>query len=351
MKDWRDILLTPETKIRDTIQAIDSGALGIALVTDSNGRLIGTVTDGDIRRGILKGVSLESPVAEIMNGSPTVARSGDSREKILAIMKMKTLHQIPVVDEKHHVIGLEVLESIIQTPHRENLVVLMAGGLGTRLRPLTDTYPKPLIKIGGKPVLETILENFISHGFYRFRISVNYKAELIEEYFGDGSRWGCTIDYIHENMRMGTAGALTLLDEEPHEPLLVMNGDVLTNVNFQKLLDYHKERHAHATMCIREYDYQVPYGVVRFEQHHLLGIEEKPVQRYFVNAGIYVLQPEVLSLIPRNAFFDMPQLFESLISEDCRSAIFPIREYWLDIGRMDDLERANIEFKDNFVYQ
>ena len=348
MKDWRKVLVSSDITIRETIRVIDSGALKIALVVNDGNRLIGTVTDGDIRRGILRGCSLEDRVAEVMNATPTIAIQNEGREKILMLMRQKQVFQIPIVDGDGSLVGLEVLENILETPRHDNWVVLMAGGLGTRLKPLTDEIPKPLLKVGGKPILETILENFLEYGFTRFYISVNYRAELIEEYFGNGSRWGAEIQYLREDRKLGTAGALGLLPARPAAPVLVMNGDLLTKVNFQQLLDFHLEHRAQGTMCVREYDFQVPYGVVKLDKHRIYSIEEKPVQRFFVNAGIYVLEPDVLDLIPKNAYFDMPTLFEKLVEQQKETAVFPIREYWLDIGRIDDFERAKGEFGEVF---
>ena len=344
MKDWKNVLVSPDTSIREAIRIIDQGALKIALVVDEGSRLVGTVSDGDIRRGILKGCELENPVQQIMNTSPSVAGKNDGREKILSLMRQKQIYQIPLVDGDGFLVGLEVIDTILAPPQRNNWVVLMAGGLGTRLKQLTADTPKPLLKVGDKPILETILGNFIEHGFNRFFISVNYKSEMIEEYFGDGSRWGVQIDYLREDKKLGTAGALGLLPEKPSAPLLVMNGDLLTKVNFQQLLDFHIEHNSTATMCVREYDFQVPYGVVKLDQHRILSIEEKPIQRFFVNAGIYILQPEVLDLIPNGLPLDMPALFDKLLELEKETAVFPVREYWLDIGRMDDFERANGEF-------
>lgn len=344
MKDWKKVLITEQATLRETIGIIDGGALKIALVVDAGKRLLGTVSDGDIRRGILRGCSLEDSVQEVLNRTPTVAAQNEGRDKILAMMRQKQVYQIPVVDAEGVIVGLEILERILEVPKHDNWVVLMAGGLGSRLAPLTEDTPKPLLKVGGKPILETIIENFVDYGFTNFRISVNYKAEMIESYFGDGSRFGARIDYLREEKKLGTAGALSLLSERPTSPVLVMNGDVLTKVNFQQLIDFHREHQAQATMCVREYDFQVPYGVVTLNKHRILTIEEKPVQRFFVNAGIYVLEPETLALIPKDSYYDMPTLFEQLVAREQETAVFPIREYWLDIGRMDDFQRAEGEF-------
>ncbi len=345
---WRELMVSPDTPILKTLEIIDASARQIALVVDRDERLLGTVTDGDVRRGLLKGKSLQDPVSQVMNPYPTVASPYDSRENILALMKIKQLKQIPVVDEDGRVLHVEILQELLRPVRKENTVVLMAGGFGTRLRPLTQECPKPLLKVGDKPILETILHNFIEHGFYRFYISVHYKAEMIQQYFGDGSRWNVEIQYLHEDESLGTAGALSLLPERPASPFFVMNGDLLTKVNFEQLLDFHTVHRAKATMCVREYEHQVPYGVVRLNRHQLLGIEEKPVQRFFVNAGIYVLDPSVLDLIPRRTYFDMPSLFDALVKRQEQTIAFPIREYWLDIGRMGDFERANLEFAEVF---
>lgn len=348
MKDWKTVVVAPDISIRETIRIIDQGALKIALVVDAGQRLLGTVTDGDVRRGILKGCSLEDGVRQVMNTSPTVAGKQDGREKILALMRQKQIYQIPLVDAGGVLVGLEVIDTILAPPRFDNWVVLMAGGLGSRLKSLTAEIPKPLLKVGDKPILETILDNFIEHGFHRFFIAVNYKSELIEDYFGDGSRWGVRIDYLREKKKLGTAGALGLLPERPDAPVLVMNGDVLTKVNLQQLLDFHLDHRVAATMCVREYDFQVPYGVVKLDRHRIASIEEKPIQRFFVNAGIYVLNPEALETVPNDAYFDMPSLFTRLAEEQRETAAFPIREYWLDIGRLDDFERAQAEFGSAF---
>jgi dTDP-glucose pyrophosphorylase/predicted transcriptional regulator len=348
MKTWEKVLLSPDATIRDAIKAIDASSLQIALVVDSARRLKGTITDGDVRRGILKGISLDRPVTEVMNPHPTVANMDDTRDSILATMKLRAVRQIPVLDKNDSVAGIELLNDLIQPRERDNRVVLMAGGIGSRLRPLTNDCPKPLIQVGNKPILETILENFIEYGFRHFYISVNYMADMVKDHFKDGSHWGVDIRYIHEDKAMGTAGPIGLLPETLNQPLLVMNGDLLTKVNFQQLLDFHLEHQSQATMCVREYDFQVPYGVVRLEKHRLLQIEEKPVQRFFVNAGIYVLEPKVLKHIPHGDYFDMTDLFAKIITQGLETAAFPIREYWIDIGRLDDLERAKGEYQGIF---
>ncbi len=342
-------LISEDATIGQAIAAIDWSDQKIALVVDDNVGLLGTVTDGDVRRAILRGVDLESPAREIMNRSPTVANSGDSDESVLALMKRERLHQIPFVNEEGRVVGIKTIDDIMADAGQDNLVVLMAGGLGTRLRPLTDKRPKPLLELGSKPLLETILKSLTKYGFRRFFISVNYKAEMVKAYFGDGSRWNVDIRYIEEDERLGTGGALTLLPEKPTAPFLVMNGDLLTNINFRHLLDYHHHQSCKVTMCVCDYENQIPYGVVGIENQRVAALMEKPVQRYFINAGIYVLEPEVLSQLPTGEVFDMTTLIDRLVADKSEVAVFPIREFWLDIGHHEDYERAAGHYRKLFT--
>ncbi len=348
MKDWRKCLITPNTSALEAIKIIDDSAVQIAVVVNEEKLLLGTVTDGDIRRAILKGISLNRPVQEVMNTKPITAREKQERYAILAKMHAKGLQQIPIVDDNGIVVGIELLKELLGSNAKENPVILMAGGLGSRLQPLTNDCPKPLLEIGSKPILETILENFIEYGFEKFYLAVNYKAEMIERYFGDGSNFGVKIRYIHEKKRMGTAGALSLMPEKPKVPVVVMNGDLLTKVNFQHLIDFHMERKSVATMCVREYSYKIPYGVIEIEKGQIAKLQEKPACSAFVNAGIYVLNPEVIDRIPPDTFFDMPDLFNELIAEKKTTAAFPIREYWMDIGQMDDFKKAEDDFFEVF---
>lgn len=332
----------------EAIRIIDVSALQIALVVDENRRLLGVVTDGDVRRAILNGVSLDKPVHLIMNRDVTTVNNLASREEIIALMKKNDLKQMPIVDEKGAVVDLKVIIDLIDEPKKDNWVVIMAGGVGARLRPLTDDRPKPLLEVGGKPILETILENFVGFGFRSFFISVNYKYEMIKDFCGDGCKWGIKIQYLREKKKMGTAGALSLLPAKPEKPLIIINADVLTNVNIQQLLDFHNEHKAAATMCVQDYHFEVPYGVIKINQHRIKGLDEKPVQRFFVNAGIYVLEPRVLDVIPTQESFDMTELFTRLIDQGFEIVAFPIREYWMDIGRVEDYKKANGDYLENF---
>ena len=347
-KSWQNTLVSPDATIIKALEIIDKGALQIALVVDGDGKMLGTVTDGDVRNGILRGISLEEPVRKIMCRAPVTAKADEDREAILEKMRRADILHIPLLDGKGRVIGLEILKNLALAARRDNVIVIMAGGLGKRLRPLTDDCPKPMLSVAGKPVLEIIIGAAMEYGFHRFYISVNYKSEMIEDYFGDGSRWRAEITYLQEKEELGTAGALSCLPERPAKPFIVMNGDLLTKVNFHHLLNFHGDHNAAATMCVREYHYQVPYGVVRADGHRLAAIDEKPVQTFFVNAGIYVMEPGILDLIDPRTSLDMPVLFEKLIQQRKEAIVFPIREYWLDIGHPKDLERAQYEYQNNF---
>lgn len=348
MKNWERIIVTPLTSILETIEVIDKAATQIAIVVNDKQELLGTVTDGDIRRAILKNISLDNPIEQVMNSNPKVGKINDKISKVHALIKNTSIKHLPIVDEQNRIVGVTSLDDLIQSEKKDNIVILMAGGLGTRLRPLTENIPKPLLKVGQKPILETTLESFIDYNFSDFYISVNYKSDLIKEYFNSGSKWGVTIEYIEEHRRLGTAGALSLLNRKPDKPVIVMNGDLLTKINFDELLKFHETHNAAATMCVREYYHQVPYGVIKTNGHRLEGIEEKPTHSYFVNAGIYVLSPEILELIPQDTFYDMPTLFEFLSTKKYETIVFPIHEYWLDIGQMNDYEKANFEFSEVF---
>lgn len=353
MKNWKKVAVSPQTSIRDTIAVIDKYASQIALVVDEDDKLLGTVTDGDIRRGLLKGVSLEEPVKQVYYVSPLTASVEDSHATVIRIMKEQYIKQVPILDEKGRVVSLQTLKELLSRQKRKNPVILMAGGLGTRLRPMTDNCPKPLLKVGGKPVLETILNGFIDDGFDTFYISVNYKADMIEDYFGDGARWGVNIEYLREDKRLGTAGSIGLLPEKPELPFIVMNGDLLTRVDFNNLLEFHENNvqlgKAMATMCVREYNLQIPYGVVRQEGSRLIRLDEKPVQRFFVNGGIYVFQPDIMDLIPEGEYFDMTHLFDQMLEQQIKAVVFQIREYWMDIGHKRDFEMADGEYGEIFI--
>lgn len=348
MKDITNIQLKSNQSIQDALKTIDKEAIRIAVVIDNNKKVIGTISDGDIRRALLKGKNISDDIKDVYFKTPTICNINEPIEKIIQTAISKKVYQIPIVDDKGFLVKIEDLGNMLSITKRDNEVVLMAGGLGTRLRPLTTDTPKPLLQVGNKPILETIILNFAKYGFVNITISVNYKSEMIIEYFGDGSKFGVNISYIHEKDRLGTAGALSLLKNKPNKPFFVMNADLLTDINFIHLLDYHYAEISTATMCVREYDFQVPYGVIEVEKQQIKSIVEKPLHKFFVNAGIYILSPSILDNIPHNEFYDMPTLFNELITNKEKVLSFPIHEYWLDIGRMGDFEQAQLEYGEVF---
>lgn len=342
--EWKNVLLAPSATLLEALNILNSEALRVILVVDNEYHLVGVVTDGDIRRGLLRNLSLSEPIEMVMNSNPTVARYGTKREDLIDLMESRDILSIPLI-ENGKVVGLETLQEARSKPKHNNPVFIMAGGFGTRLKPLTDNCPKPMLKVGGRPILETLIRSFIKSGFENFYISTHYMPEQIEKYFGDGSSLGVKITYVHEDSPLGTGGALGLLPDSLSTglPLIMMNGDVLTRVDFQRLLEFHNKNKADATMCVREYDYQIPYGVINGEGSKITSMVEKPTQRFFVNAGIYVVSPRVLKSVPKNYKIDMPTLLEQHMHERNNILMFPIHEYWLDIGRMDDFNRAQAD--------
>jgi len=336
--------------MKTAIEVLNKEALRIVMVVDHDCRLVGTVTDGDIRRGLIKYISLETPLNEFMFRKPTVANIDDDRDLLLARMKTKDLLQVPIVDSNKRVVGLETLQNLLESRKYNNPVFLMAGGFGKRLSPLTDDIPKPLLKVGEKPILEIILEQFVAAGFYNFYVSTHYKADMIREHFGDGSNWDVSIKYIHEKEPLGTAGALGLLPKDLLEqPIIMMNGDLLTKVDLKELLNFHLEHNGDATMCVRKYDFQVPYGVIKTKGHKVVDIIEKPTHSFFVNAGIYVLSLSTLSHIKCGTYLDMPQMLKTVIEKNGQVAMFPVHEYWLDIGQIEQFNKAQHDVSDIFT--
>jgi len=341
LQNWLKTIILSNKTIKDVIEILEYGGLRIALVVGDDNSLKGTVTDGDVRRALINDMSLDGLVSEIMNSNPVIAKTSDSREKLLIKMKSESILHMPIVNEHGKLCGLETLQQLIQTPSYDNPVFLMAGGLGSRLQPLTLDTPKPLLNVGSKPILETILEQFITAGFHNFFISTNFKSEMIQKHFGDGSSWSVSIQYINEEKPLGTAGALGLLpDNLPNLPIIIMNGDLLTKVDFQLLLSFHNEHDGIATMCVREYEYQVPYGVVDIEESQIKNIIEKPMHKFFVNAGIYVLDKTLIKKINGKSKMDMPDFLLKYVDKPFIKA-FPVHEYWLDIGHMNEYQLAN----------
>lgn len=346
---WKNVVITATSTMGEAIEVINAMGLRVALVVDELNKLLGVITDGDIRRALLAHKELSSPVTQIMNSHPKTALINTSRVQLLSIMKKESILSIPIVNESGALIALETLHEVINTKRYETPVFLMAGGFGTRLQPLTNSCPKPLLKVGGKPILETILEGFVAAGFYHFYISTHFLPDMIKEYFGDGSKWDVKIKYVYETSPLGTGGALSLLpDDLPDMPIIMMNGDILTKVDFENLLNYHEKQNALCTMCGTEYEFQVPYGVIESDGERVTSMVEKPLQKYFINAGIYVIEPRLIKSLSKNSAIDMPNLLKEQMSKGEEVAIFPLHEYWLDIGKMNDFERAQHDYKRDF---
>ena len=337
------LVIVPSLNIRSAARVIQSAEIKILLVCDGNRKLLGTVTDGDIRRAVSNGDDLDGPVDSIMNKSPKVAQPGESEEILRPRMRASVIRHMPRVDRDGHLVGLVLLGLLEDVRQRDSAVVLMAGGRGSRLMPLTANRPKPLLEIGKKPVIERQIEQLINHGFQHFYISVNYLGHMIEEHFGDGSRLNVKIEYIRETEPLGTAGSLFLLPPQKH-PIIVMNGDIITKADFGRMLDYFTEEAVAATMAVREHHYTVPYGCVSMDQGRIASLDEKPTFRHLINAGVYVIAPHALEHLPRGQFFDMPQLFESLINKGQPTNSFLVSEEWIDIGHKDDLVWAQTVF-------
>lgn len=339
---WREAVLSPNSSIKQAITKLNETGLQIVLVLDAGDTLLGTLTDGDIRRGLLKGLTLDDAIAVAMRSNSLVVPPEMGRDMVLQLMKANRLRQLPVVDVDHKVVGLHLWDDIA-IPSFPNSIVIMAGGLGTRLRPHTESCPKPMLPVAGRPMLEHIIERAKAEGFAHFIIAVQYLGHIIEEYFGNGERFGVRIEYLRETAPLGTAGALSLMTPRPELPFLVTNGDVLSDIRYGELLDFHARHAAVATMAVRLHEWQHPFGVVQTQGVDIVGFEEKPVARTHINAGIYALSPEALDGMMANSRCDMPTLFEQLQTEGKRTVAYPMHEPWLDVGRPDDLNRANAE--------
>ncbi len=345
MIDITNIFLPSNATIQEALSVIDRGSVKIALIVNDNNQLIGTLSDGDIRRALLRKKTLDDTIEDVYFKSPVTANKNNSREELVHLCSTHHVSQVPIIDNNGLIFSLFILDRVLLKEQYENTVILMVGGLGMRLRPLTENTPKSMLKIGGKPILQTIIEGFHKCGFTNIVMCLGYKSSVIRDYFQDGSRFGVNIDYVVEEKRMGTAGALTLLKKKFDKPFFVMNGDILTNINYTYMLDFHELNNSKATMCVREYDIEVPYGVVKINQENISSIEEKPTHSFFVNAGIYLLEPECIDLIPKDQFYDMPLLFKQLIDAKDKTISFPLQEYWLDIGSHSDFSKAQTDFK------
>lgn len=343
----KPILIKPSATIKEALLKLDNTGKQILLVVNDNTELLGTISDGDIRRAFLSGKSLDDLICPIMESKPVFGKEGKSLKKEINIAKRSLIKFIPILDNDGKVKNLKSIEELYSSNSiKTNKTIIMAGGLGSRLYPLTKQTPKPMLLVGGKPILETIIQQLSKYGFNDIILCLNYKSNVIENYFKNGKNFGVNIEYILEDKRLGTAGALSLISPKPDNPFIIMNGDILTTINFENLFNYHLKSKAIATMCVRESFIQSPFGVVNMNKEKIIAINEKPLIKQFINAGIYSMSPEAFEFIPKNQFLDMPSLLNTLIIKNLNVVSFPIHEHWVDIGQNKDFEKANYEYKE-----
>lgn len=347
--DLTNLSVDPESTIRLTTTQMNINRAGIVLVVDSERRLLGTITDGDVRRAMLANISLDEAVSVLLDrkltspyAKPITAPFSSDRTALLHILQEHSIRHLPLVDKDQRLVALVTLDEFISEPVPPLQAVIMAGGFGERLRPLTEDLPKPMLPVGGRPLIELIIQQLRRAGIYQVNLTTHYKSEAIEHHLGDGRQLGVEIRYVDEDQPLGTAGSLSLLAQS-YDPLLVINGDILTRVDFRAMLDFHLEQQADMTVAVRQFDLRLPYGVVEINGSEIIAIAEKPVMHYFINAGIYLVSPEARSFVPKEQPYDMPDLIIKLMAEDRRVVSFPIHEYWLDIGERADYQQAQID--------
>jgi dTDP-glucose pyrophosphorylase len=320
----------------DVIKKLDENGDGVLPIIDSKGFFIGLVTDGDVRRAVL---SNQLDMEHVINKHPYKLTIESTLDERVAYLKQIKRRHLPIVDKDNQLVQIFTLDDVnFCTMH--NPVVIMAGGLGSRLGELTKDTPKPMLDIGDKPLLETILISFIEHGFHKFYISVNYKKDIIMEYFGNGSKWKIDIEYLVEDKKLGTAGALSLIKNKHTHPIVVANGDIMTNLDYEKLIKHHEKQKTKATMCVREYEYVIPYGVVKVKDYVITNLIEKPKKIFNINAGIYVIAPDIIESIPKDTFYDMTTLFKDIAKRKQRISAYFLKDYWIDVGNEGLLLKA-----------
>ncbi len=320
---------------------IDKNLTGGALVVNENNELVGTITDGDIRRALLKDFSISEGIENTYFKNFKFVTEEHSRKKAKEYMLNNNIRQVPVIDKDKKLTNLYFLDDVLSYDKKDNYVFILAGGLGKRLRPLTETVPKPMLTIGDKPILELIIEQFKEYGFKNFIISINYKGDIIEDYFKDGSAFNVNIEYIKETKKLGTAGSLSLIKEKLNKPLIVINGDILTGIDFDKMLSHHMENNFNITVGVRNYEINVPYGVLNTENMIIESLEEKPTYKFNINGGVYAVNPDIIKYIKEDEIYNMTDLIEDAMNNDYRTGIYEITEYWKDIGQIEDYKKAN----------
>lgn len=347
-QDIIKLFINADSSIKSTMEVIDRGTRGIALVIDEDQRLLGTVTDGDVRRAILKSVSLDEPVSIIMNDNFVFVGENYSHMLVQTIFEKRKINQLPVLDDNMRVVNVIFYHEFFQQASKENWAVIMAGGLGSRLSSLTKDIPKPMLRVGPKPIIETIIEQLKNYGYKNIILSLNYKADIIRNYFQDGSNFGVNIKYVNEKKRMGTAGAIKLAKEYLDKPFFVINGDILTKLNFEQFMQYHLKNGNSITIGTKKYEMTIPYGVVDIKDENVVSLKEKPDMKFFVSGGMYCLESGTIDCIPKDEYFDITQLIEVYLKNNKKVGSFPITEYWMDIGQIDDFYQANEDYENLF---
>ena len=341
MKLFDDIVLDEDASIRDAMELLNANGREIVLVRDGRGSISGLVTDGDIRRGLVAGATLHSSVTTTMRRDFFAIGPEVDRATVLDLMKARVFQHVPVLDKERRLVAIHFLRDLIGATPKPNVAVVMAGGRGTRLRPMTDTIPKPMVEVAGRPILERLVLHLVGHGIRNIYLAVNYKAAIIEDYFGDGSHFGCAISYLREVEPLGTGGPLSLLPSEQKDPIIVLNGDQVMRVDLSGMLEHHRCRGALATIAIGPHQIQMPFGTVIERDGRLVELHEKPTINFLINRGIYILEPEVLSAIPAQREFPITSLFEGLLADKQPISVYYFDDDWLDVGRPADWRQAN----------
>lgn len=342
-KNLQELVIRRQDSLLAAMRCITDNRREVALVVDDGGRLAGVITDGDIRRGLLAGLGTDTAAEKVMTSEYTAVGLESDRAAVLDLMKARSIRHVPVVDADRRLLGIHFLQDLISPIDRPNAAVIMAGGQGVRLRPLTEHIPKPMVRVAGRPILERIVLHLVGHGIRQVYLAVNYKAEMIEEYFGDGSRFGCAISYLHETQPLGTGGPLSLLPQPLRDPVIVMNGDLVTQVDVSELLDFHAAHNVVATVAARPYEVEIPFGVIREDAGRLVGIEEKPSTYHLINSGVYVLGRDAVDRVPKGTFFPITCLFEKLLEQRAAVGVYTLKGDWTDVGRHEELRRARGE--------
>lgn len=335
------LTVRPEATLLEAMRVIDRGGIEVAFVVDARRKVIGTLSDGDVRRAILRGTKLDAPaVAKAMRKDFTWVPRTVTRPEVLDMMRVRNISQVPVLDGGGTLVGLHLLQELLGAAEKPNPAVIMAGGQGVRLRPLTEHIPKPMLSVAGRPILERLVLHLVGYGIREIFLSVNYLGHVIESHFGNGERFGCRIRYLREKKPLGTGGPLSLLPGKITEPVLVMNGDLVTQANVDRILEFHATGGFLATTCLKPYQVEVPYGVAEVRGDRLVALREKPTEQFLVSAGIYVFSPRALALVPKNESFPITGIFEKALARKQPVGAHVLEDEWMDIGRHDELKKA-----------